>query len=214
MYKQILIFAGGALLGAAGGYFLADRLIKKKYELMAQQEINEVKSMYLAKCRKLDDIKKNDEQKSIIATFNPSNVSVDHLDIDKEIKNKINDMYGILSKTKYSNSLSATNLDGSEDRFIEDEPPIENLETPYVITPRDFVHTKRYYDKITLLYYEDDGTLATESDNMIEDIDVAIGDSSLDHFGEYEEDAVYVRNDRLSTDYEVLLQHGSFGDTT
>ena len=214
MYKQILIFAGGALLGAAGGYFLADRLIKKKYELMAQQEINEVKSMYLAKCRKLDDIKKNDEQKSIIATFNPSNVSVDHLDIDKEIKNKINDMYGILSKTKYSNSLSATNLDGSEDRFIEDEPPIENLETPYVITTRDFVHTKRYYDKITLLYYEDDGTLATESDNMIEDIDVAIGDSSLDHFGEYEEDAVYVRNDRLSTDYEVLLQHGSFGDTT
>ena len=30
-----------------------------------------------------------------------------------------------------------------------------------------------------------------------------IGDA-LRHFGEYEDDAVYVRNDELKTDYEIL----------
>ena len=32
-----------------------------------------------------------------------------------------------------------------------------------------------------------------------------IGLDSLNHFGEYEEDVLYVRNERLRTDYEVLM---------
>ena len=32
-----------------------------------------------------------------------------------------------------------------------------------------------------------------------------VGEDSLEHFGEYEEDAVYVLNDLIKTDFEILL---------
>ena len=43
-------------------------------------------------------------------------------------------------------------------------------------------------------------------DNVIEDVEGTVGKKSLKHFGEYEEDSVFVRNDDLETDYEILLQ--------
>ena len=33
-----------------------------------------------------------------------------------------------------------------------------------------------------------------------------VGDDFKKHFGEYEDDCVYVRNDNLDIDYEILLQ--------
>ena len=37
------------------------------------------------------------------------------------------------------------------------------------------------------------------------DVDCFIGLESLKHFGEYGDDSVYVRNDELKADYEILL---------
>ena len=43
------------------------------------------------------------------------------------------------------------------------------------------------------------------TDEIIENVEDVIGFESLNHFGEYEDDSVYVRNERLRVDYEVLL---------
>ena len=48
--------------------------------------------------------------------------------------------------------------------------------------------------------------------DVIEDIDRVVGKDSLTHFGEYEDDSVYVRNDRLKCEYEILLRVGKFED--
>ena len=60
-------------------------------------------------------------------------------------------------------------------------------------------------------YYED-GVLADDWDEPIEDIDKVVGKDSLTHFGEYEDDSVYVRNDRLKCEYEILMRVGKFAD--
>jgi hypothetical protein len=80
---------------------------------------------------------------------------------------------------------------------------VPNVKPPYVISPDEFGEIDEYATET--LYYYQDKVLADDQDNIIEDADNVIGVGSLNHFGEYEDDSVFVRNDREETDYEILL---------
>ena len=62
-----------------------------------------------------------------------------------------------------------------------------------------------------MLYYADQ-ILAGEDDEKVEDVDNVVGLESLTHFGEFEDDSVFVRNDRLKCDYEILLDQRTYSD--
>lgn len=79
---------------------------------------------------------------------------------------------------------------------------------PYVIPPEEFGSIEEY-DTESLTYYAD-GVLTDDFDNEIEDVDFMVGKDSLTHFGEYEDDSVFVRNDRIKTDFEILLDVRNF----
>ena len=83
---------------------------------------------------------------------------------------------------------------------------------PFVIAPEVFGADDEY-DKISLTYYLD-GTVADDSDRPMDDDDIeeTIGKESLTHFGEYEDDSVYVQNDRLHVYYEILMDHRNYAD--
>lgn len=95
----------------------------------------------------------------------------------------------------------------SGEGLVKKKPSISK---PYVIPP-DLFGDNEEYDTETLTYYED-GVLTDDQDNPIEDIQGMVGYDSLLHFGEYEKDAVYVRNDRHKTDYEILLDNSRYED--
>ena len=65
---------------------------------------------------------------------------------------------------------------------------------------------------LSLTYDEGDGFLADDMDELVDDIEDVVGFESLNHFGEYEEDAVHVRNDRLKADYEILVDTGNYNE--
>ena len=48
--------------------------------------------------------------------------------------------------------------------------------------------------------------------DLADEIEELIGKDSLNHFGEYEDDSVFVRNDRLRTDYEILADSRPYGE--
>lgn len=190
MYRYLLAVVGGIGIGAVGTYFAVNKKLKDKYEKERDEEVSELKDLYLSKCRKQDEIKKLTEEKE--------------------------KMMGVINANGYSKvaePIVEEEPEDDEEPDMDGEAPVEYPDEPYVITPNQFVHEKRYYDKVTLLYYEGDGTLVSETDDYVEDINSAIGEESLSHFGEWEQDAVYVRNDKLSIDYEVILQHSAYGDT-
>lgn len=85
----------------------------------------------------------------------------------------------------------------------------ENLEKiePYIIRPEEFGEDEGY-SQISLLCFADG--YVTDMEYQTVDIDETIGYDSLDHFGEYEEDSVYVRNEELMTDFEVLKDARKF----
>ena len=92
-----------------------------------------------------------------------------------------------------------------EQGYLQDveEGGTDDMEKPYVISPDEYGEMDDY-DLYSYTYYADK-VLTDENNEPIEDVDQRIGLESLNHFGEYGDDSVYVRNDELKADYEILL---------
>ena len=82
------------------------------------------------------------------------------------------------------------------------------VDRPYVIQPSDFGEFDDY-EKISLTYTAD-GVLLDDMNEIVDDIEETVGEDSLEHFGEYEDDSVYVRNDAKKCDYEILLDQRNY----
>lgn len=78
------------------------------------------------------------------------------------------------------------------------EVPEEHA-APYVIAPEEY--GEGYETRSWTLYA--DGIITDEDDMIVDDPEIYIGDA-LSHFGEYEDNAVYVRNEKEEYDYEIL----------
>jgi hypothetical protein len=95
--------------------------------------------------------------------------------------------------------------------YTEEKKPAP-IQAPHVISPDEF-GDQDGYDEISLTYYSD-GTVTDDNDRAMDEdeIEETIGMDSLTHFGEYEDDSVFVRNDRLKVDYEILMDQRSYAD--
>ena len=87
----------------------------------------------------------------------------------------------------------------------------KDSEEPYAITESQFVDEDEDYDKITVLYY-DNGVITDDSYDVMDDIDTVIGLNNLSCFGygSSDKDVLYVRNDKLKIDYEILRQNADY----
>ena len=107
--------------------------------------------------------------------------------------------------SNYTNYTTKSVVEEEPNVTITDSEPNVTItdSEPYVISPVELGDCD--YDVIDLIYYEGDNTLTDEEDEIINDVGELIGWESLEHFGEYEDDSVCVRNDIRKVDYEVLL---------
>lgn len=80
---------------------------------------------------------------------------------------------------------------------------------PYVISPYDFGELD--YTQFELTYYAD-GILEDDTYEIVTDIEDLIGEDSLNTFGEYEDDSVFVRNDRLRADFQILRDYRTYDE--
>ena len=97
--------------------------------------------------------------------------------------------------------------------YVGEKGGSENMEIgtpPYVITPEEF-DTIDDYETESLTYYTD-GVLTDDFDNIIEDVKNTVGEDFAAHFGEYEDDSVFIRNERLKIDYEILMDYRPSSD--
>ena len=72
---------------------------------------------------------------------------------------------------------------------------------PSIISPDDYGEID-HYDQTEFMYMAD-GVLLNEEQEIVDNYERLIGDA-LQHFGEYEEDSVYVQNDRLKLYIAIL----------
>lgn len=89
--------------------------------------------------------------------------------------------------------------------------PMSDYDDIRVIPPEEFGEDEEYETE-SLTYYAD-GVLVDQFNIPINNVNDVVGTDSLSHFGEYEDDSVFVMNDRLRCYYEILLDNREYPDT-
>ena len=203
MYKNALIFLGGAVIGSALTYLI----VKDKYEKIIDEEIQSVKKEYAKSYEAKKTVEALNETKTKILENVMSKASMVGVGLyEKQTEAPVN--YNVFSKPRPEIEEDAGNEEEIPDYAGHPTEGIAGV--PYTISPELFVNDKKRFDKITLEYYEGNDMLIEEMSNEPVDIDESIGRDSLRMFGEFERDLVYVRNERLETDYEVFHHSGSY----
>lgn len=172
--------------GAAIGGGLVWYYIREKETARADREIESVKETY-AKREQAD--RPDKPATSILPGKNQ-----DKPDLADYVKRLEREGY-----TEYSRTIEPA----------EKENPETSEDGPYVISPAEFGEIEEY-NKISLTYFAD-GILADELNEPVDDVEEIVGDA-LEHFGEYEDDSVFVRNDAKRCDYEILQDLRNFKD--
>lgn len=95
---------------------------------------------------------------------------------------------------------------------LEEEKKSRTPDEPYIITHDEYFEGEKDYDTVTLTYFVVDDTLVDERDKPVDDSDATVGDGNLVRFGAGSKDnnIVYVRNERLETDFEIVRSKGSY----
>lgn len=182
---HVAMFMAGATVGAAAMWLY----IKKHYEQIAQEEIESVKVAFAEhkefKTNKQPEDPASNKKKADMAKLKP-----DLVDYAAKLREQ--------GYTNYSAKNEKTK--NKEDNAMTSQP--------YAISPEEYGELDDYA-QLSLTYYSD-GTLADNDDGIFDDIDETVGSDFADHFGDYEEDSVFIRNDRLKCDYEILRDNRPF----
>ena len=183
--KKGFIFLGGLITGAVMTYFA----MKNKCEEYIQNEIKEVK----------DELhnRHNDDENDVI-------------DVDKT--EEVNDTEEVKDTENVENHQEYNEL--INEYAPENEVEINEIKREndprfaHIVTPEDFGSIEGYdYDS---LYWHPNNVVTNNTDTEIIDSDelynlVGMSWSEIkSHFGEYEDDTVFVRNNDLKCDYEIL----------
>lgn len=188
--KSTIAFVAGAMIGAAAAWYLT----KNRYAALAQEEIDSVKTAF---ANRFGDHRNEPASKAIdIPEKKEENrfAAVSSLSAFGESK---------VENTDYSSITTGLGYSGD----VIDEP--EQVDKPYVISQNEYGEFGDYME-ISLTLYED-GILADDDDEIIEDIEAVLG---TDFMNEFEDDVVLIRNDARKCDYEVVRDYRGYHEVT
>lgn len=191
--KLFLTFA----VGAAAGSAIAWKLTKDKYEKIAQDEIKAVRDAFEEYKKCCEEGEPENEGPAPKVDLNEPEETTDY--DSEEYKSAVRHMKEVLENGGYVDYSKYDEKGGSESMVAKPEEP-----APKVISPEEFGEDEDY-DQVSLTYFSD-GVIIDEWNRKYDEFEIAdsIGENFAAHFGQYEDDSVHVRNDRLETYYEIL----------
>jgi hypothetical protein len=202
--------AFGFAVGVATGALIAYKRAELKYKKFADDEIAAMRAHYRNKG--VVDHKKPDLDDVVqglgYATKNAPEVTVPGA-VAEEVKedDEPEPETEPLEVNVFDENLRGLSTDvWNHDQEVASRTP----HRAYVIHKEEFREGE--YDSETLTYYIQDDVLTDERDQRMTDIDSVVALENLEKFGHGSEDAnvVYIRNDKLQMDYEILRSGGSY----
>lgn len=198
----VIIFVAGAATGGLSAYFV----LKKKFDADLKEEIEDVKRVY-SKEKLNEHVEVKDDTYSDGTT----------LKVDSNIN---------ITTSPYISSITCIPTTLYTPKPIEEEDikeaeklgmlnPGEDPDFPYLISEDTYVDTKENYSKDVLHYYAGDQVIADEDLEAIIHPEMLVGDKVSEYFDnllemEHYADAIYIRNDQISRDFEILYHEDSF----
>ena len=173
-------------VGSIIGAFAATMYIKSEYEQVVQEEIASVREVAASRAGRR-------------TTYTESDTDV-------------NNAYSDPSEMEHS-----TEEEGyyEYEKISRDANYCGSVDAPHIISVEEFSEENPHFDKLTIYYYSEDDTLVDENEEIITDVNVVVGGDALSYFGAWNGDpnAIYVRNEKISVDYEVINLNKSYSDT-
>lgn len=186
--SKVLIFAAGAAIGS----IVTWRILKPKYERLVEEEIESVRKAF-----GVNEAPPEDEptEESDVVDFAELAKQAD----EEARRKRLREYNDIIQREKYNSSIER------EEHMSMDEP--------YVITPEEFDEHEDYSTEF-LTYYANGVLVKDIYDEIVPDREIPelVGRESLEHFGDYEDELVHVRNDRLKCDFEISIDTKKYID--
>lgn len=204
----------GSIAGAAVGAYFTDRRLQKRYEKIAEEEIDVMRSHFRARLVAKEEkpdldqmVRKSKEKAEVLGYTEKDLPPADPVPaapgepntpaIPEEVRNVFEEQAPDHDWNYEVELAIREELDGKR---------------PYVIHIDEKGEAE--YDEITLTYYAGDDVLCNSDDTIVESQEEVVGVNNLDRFGHGSGDRsiVYVRNDNLSLDIEVVRSEQTYAE--
>lgn len=218
----------GVAFGFAGGYFILRKRLETKYSQIADEEVAGMRAHYDQKLIALEQREEKGQLEGKLKTkVEELEYAQDPREGEKPIPyHKISEKPEVVveevdeSKTKNIFDENKPEGDGILENMNSDWDYAEEIKSrdpkfPYVVHQdehREGPSGDKDYEKVNLAYFEGDDVLADERDQIIEKKDEVVGVANLSKFGHGSGDPniVYIRNDQLEADIEVVRSTGKY----
>lgn len=240
--NQIKALAGLIVLGTSGGsFFLGYKVSQKRlrayYEEIAEKEIAQAKRFYADLNEEAPDpedmlrtlhpesvrinpvqeeqkLREQEGYRERLRELKYHAASTDEAKKDEEVvEEAVEEIEEAVEEIK---NVFDQPVDESEALVWDYEWEIANRKEgiPYIIHHDEFYENDDNYEQVSLTYFDGDGTLVDSRDQMVDDVDKTIGINNMMMFGKGSKDrnVVYIRNEALENDFEIVRHEGSFGE--
>ena len=203
-----LVGAGiGIAIGFTVGYKVAEKRLQTKYSKLAEEEISEMREHYQQKMvavepkPPLDKVMKERYSEVELQAIKETNAQFPP---EEEVQEGV-----VVQEVEETTQV---NVFDSEDWNYAAEIAKRDPEVPYIIHVDEFSQNEPEHDQLTYTYYEVDDVLADQQENTIDDMDAVIGLGNLGRWGHGSKDEhiVYIRNEEMKTDFEVVRDRWKF----
>lgn len=227
MNKEFLTHLIALVVGASSGALVTKYILDKKYKEQLASETAEIRRYYTL-IRKSDgslgilgdqevvEVVPSSETEEVEREDGPEMVRLPSKYIPVEDPRDLPETINIFGGNQEVYDLGPE-LDGPGGDVVSDDP-LEGYTRlsghPYIISQYDFFNTNEDWEKATITYYLGDKVVLDEREYYLTDSDQIIGDRHLNMFGVLSDDpmVVYVRNERLSQDFEIIAMDGKYSD--
>lgn len=231
-----MAFVAGAAIGSELTFLWSKERHKAVYSALAEKEIEAAKEYY-ANARVVQTPKPSpqevleglqweeqkeeakEEAKKIAEPYSPTGNetvikegTIQSLSLDPEP----NAFGGTVEEVQPSNIFEGKDpVEEDEDIWdyaVEQANRDANPEIPYIIHHDEFFENEREWEQASLTYYEGDDVLADEKDQPVPDPESTVGNDALGRFGFGSKDrnVVYVRNESIEVDFEIMRSTGKY----
>lgn len=228
--KSALIFVAGAVVGGGTAYYIVNSINEAKNEKVISDRVEAAVKQYKAhELAKLNNDIMSKVKDSIFKTNEPEKVTSEEIE---EFRDKLNRLpYSNISTSIVEEPKEAPDDDDidipvekhnafrdsegiNEDEIAEEEedddiPEQGSDKSPYLISPAEYQFDHQEdYEKESLIFFKDN--ILTDEDFAeipVKDAEKLLGGARLfTSFGSKgaKSDRVYIRNERLHTDYEIV----------
>lgn len=221
MNRNGIVALTAALSGAAGaaaGYVVAMKRLEAKYAEIADKEIAQARAFY--KILDKDGYPSPAEFIQAKRAAEENSFAQDQAVITRDQEQALSAEY---RGEKMAPDVEEGMVEVVENIFVngqaidrnefdyEVEVPLRGM-APYIIHEEEFLSGEKDYPTAALAYFAGDDVLCDDKDDVITDVDGTIGVDNLMRFGHGagSPDALFVRNDTLEIDFEIVRDHNKF----